>query len=963
MKIKRITYIIIILLFSLVTIPSILRDDQTILSHSLQIKDNTEDNTQSEYQLYINKNKKDFPNDSYVLNANSLETSLGFGYEIIEGDTFGKTQNLIYSDEVSELHFIVYVTTSGYFNMSLNYFPIEGKSSSIERLVKINDVIPYKAASRISFPRIWISETKTFKIDNNGNDIIPRQIEAPRWNQRNFIDADGLIQGDLYFYFEEGQNIVTIEALKEPMIIEKIELLQSENTLTYQQYAQTHKNNINDVNPLDKVIVQGQDMKEKSSPTLYPTSDRTSPVTFLQDNYSTRINTGGGYNWRIVGDWISYDVDIPKDGFYQISFRAKQSYIRGAFVTRQMRINGKVPFEEVNKIPFVYSGDFQIYTLGKDEPFEFYFEKGTHEISFEVVLGDFNDSIREVTDVINTLNRLYRDIIMITTAQPDRYRDYQLKDRLPNLLTEFSNTQNVLEKISSNLFKISGESSSRTVILDKVALQLKDFVEQPETIHQRLAEYLNNISALGTWILEIKEQPLLVDYFILHGSEYEFKNINGNLWQRLTFSFHKFIASFIIDYNSLNSSSTNQEVKGTITVWMGSGRDQANILRRLIDEDFTEKTGIGVNLQLVSMDVLLPSTLTRSGPDVAIGVGNQIPVNFAMRNAVYDISQFEDYQEISNRFQQSAITPYTYLGGVYALPETQVFPVMFYRTDILEELNIKIPETWEDVISIIPELQRRNLDFFLPIDIVEAVRGVLPPNLMFVTLLYQNGGQLYINNDQQTGLQERVALDAFKQWTDFYTNYRFQVQANFVNRFRSGEMPIGISYYNMYNTLTVFAPEISGNWGFTTVPGIRQEDGSINNVVPSTGTGILLMNQSEEKELAWEFMKWWTEDNTQVRFGREMEGILGAAARYPTANINALERLPWPAKDLIVLKKQWENTIGIPEVPGGYFTGRHLDNALRNVIIRGANPRDTLYAYAELMNNEITSKRKEFGLD
>jgi ABC-type glycerol-3-phosphate transport system substrate-binding protein len=963
MKIKRITYSILIIIFLLLLIPTIFRNDLPILSHSLQIETFTEDAIESDYQLYINNNQKSFPNDVYVLNTNSLDQTLGYGYEIISGEAFNKNENLIFSDEVSEIQFVVYITTPGYFNLSLSYFPIEGKSSSIERSVKINSEIPYKAASRISFPRIWISETKNFKIDNNGNDIIPRQVEAPRWNQRNFIDADGLIQGDLYFYFQEGQNIITIGALKEPVIIEKIELLQSDNILTYQQYLDVHKDNENLVDSLDKIIVQGQDMKEKSSPTLYPTSDRTSPVTFLQDNYSTRINTGGGYNWRIVGDWISYDIDVPKDGFYQISFRAKQSYIRGAFVTRQMRINGKVPFEEMNKIPFVYSGNFEIYTLGKNEPYEFYFEKGKHEISFEVVLGDFNDSIREVTEVINNLNRLYREIIMITTAQPDRYRDYQLKTRLPNLLNEFSNTEKVLKRISRTLFEISGESSSRTVILDKVALQLADFIAQPETIHQRLSEYINNISALGSWILEIKEQPLLIDYFVLHGSEYEFKNINGNVWQRLSFSFHKFVASFVIDYNSLNSSSTNQVEKGNITVWMGSGRDQANILRRLIDEDFTEKTGIGVNLQLVSMDVLLPSTLTRSGPDVAIGVGNQIPVNFAMRNAVYDISTFSDFNEVSKRFQQSALTPYTYLDGVYALPETQVFPVMFYRKDILDELNIKIPETWEDVISIIPELQRRNLDFFLPIDIVEAVRGVLPPNLMYVTLLYQNGGQLYINNDRETGLQERVALDAFKQWTDFYTNYRFQVQANFVNRFRSGEMPIGISYYNMYNTLTVFAPEISGNWGFTTVPGIRQEDGSINNVVPSTGTGILLMNQSKEKELSWEFMKWWTEDNTQVRFGREMEGILGAAARYPTANINALERLPWPAKDLIILKKQWENTIGIPEVPGGYFTGRHLDNALRNVIIKGANPRDTLYAYAEIMNNEITSKRREFGLD
>ncbi len=251
----------------------------------------------------------------------------------------------------------------------------------------------------------------------------------------------------------------------------------------------------------------------------------------------------------------------------------------------------------------------------------------------------------------------------------------------------------------------------------------------------------------------------------------------------------------------------------------------------------------------------------------------------------------------------------------------------------------------------------------MPIDIVEAVQGVLPPNLMFLTLLYQNGGVLYLDEGRRTGLQEKVALDAFKQWTDFYTNYRFQIQANFVNRFRSGEMPIGISYYNMYNTLVVFAPEISGNWSFTTIPGVEQADGTIENLSPTTGTGILLMESSQEKDLSWEFMKWWTEKDTQVRFGREMEGILGAAARYPTANTQALEELPWPATDIAILKAQWEKTIGIPEVPGGYFTGRHIDNALRQVINTGANPRDTLYEYSSIIDNEIKSKRREFGLD
>jgi ABC-type glycerol-3-phosphate transport system substrate-binding protein len=961
--IKKIILIVLSIVLIALIIPSFFRKDEPVLTHAFQLGIEFGQNIDSDYQQYMSLFPNEKPDLSFEMTIDQLDTDLSSGFDIIDGASYQKTTSLILADEVSELHFFVFITTAGYYNIGVDYYPIEGKSSSIERTIKINDVLPYRAAQRISFPRIWVSETNEFKVDNNGNDIIPRQIEAPRWNRKIIKDAEGLINEDLYFYFEEGVNKFSFISLKEPILIEQIEIFQQPNVEKYNNYKQLRSTFSNNVQDDFMHKHQAQFMHEKSSPTLYPVADRTSPITTPQDSFALKVNAGGGYNWRIVGDWISYQIDVPEDGFYNISLRAKQSYIRGAYVTRQMRINGQVPFEEVSNIPFVYSGEWQLYTLGKEEAFEFYLTKGTHEISFEVVLGDFNESIREVSSVINTLNSLYRDIIMITTAQPDIYRDYLLKDRIPHLLPTFGETQRVLEQISSDLFQMTGETSARTVILDKVALQLADFIEQPETIHRRLQEYQSNISALGAWILEIKEQPLIIDYIAIHAPGTTVANINANPWQNFTFGVSRFIASFLIDYNSLSSASPDVAQRGNITVWLGSGRDQANIMRRLIDEEFTEQSGIGVNLQLVSMDVLLPSTLTRRGPDVAIGVGNQIPVNFAMRNAVYDLTNFDDFEEVSTRFQQSAITPYTYLDGVYALPETQVFPVMFYRKDILEELNIEIPETWEDVISIIPELQRRNLDFFLPIDIVEAVQGVLPPNLMYVTLLYQNGGELYLDEGRVTGLQERVALDAFKQWTDFYTNYRFQIQANFVNRFRSGEMPIGISYYNMYNTLVVFAPEISGNWGFTTVPGVRQPDGSINNVVPTTGTGILLMNQSNNKDLAWEFMKWWTEEDTQVRFGREMEGVLGAAARYPTANVNALEKLPWPAQDLIILKEQWDKTIGIPEVPGGYFTGRHLDNALRKVINTGANPRDTLYEYAGIMNNEITSKRREFDLD
>ncbi len=38
-----------------------------------------------------------------------------------------------------------------------------------------------------------------------------------------------------------------------------------------------------------------------------------------------------------------------------------------------------------------------------------------------------------------------------------------------------------------------------------------------------------------------------------------------------------------------------EEVK-TITIWIGSGRDQANVVKQLIDETFTPITNINVNV-------------------------------------------------------------------------------------------------------------------------------------------------------------------------------------------------------------------------------------------------------------------------------------------------------------------------------------------------------------------------------
>ena len=126
---------------------------------------------------------------------------------------------------------------------------------------------------------------------------------------------------------------------------------------------------------------------------------------------------------------------------------------------------------------------------------------------------------------------------------------------------------------------------------------------------------------------------------------------------------------------------------------------------------------------------------------------------------------------------------------------------------------------------------------------------------------------------------------------------------------------------------------------------------------------MMITTEDEElKQASWEFMKWWANEKTQVRFGREIEALLGSSARYATANRDAFKNLSWSADDIEVLDEQWDQTVGIREVPGGYFTGRHISNAIRKVLTDKTDSRETIIDYSIFIDEEIKKKRLEFGM-
>lgn len=908
------------------------------------------------YEEYISK----FPNakrpQAEIVISPDKYSLKNMDIKILE-DYEGRPGKSVLTDEEGFIEYKVDVEEEGLYNIYIEYYPVKGRQSSMERELWINGESPFTDANHLTFTRVW-ADSEEIKQDNRGNDIRPRQEESPQWQGAWFSDYMGYHTEPYLFYFKKGENTIRLVSVKEPMVIGSIKLCQTEEVPTYEEVKKSYEAKGYKEVTTEPIFIQGEDAVYKSDPTIYPLNDRTSPATVPYHVSKIRLNTIGGYNWRIPGQWVTWIVEAPEDGLYQIAIKGRQNITRGLYANRKLIINGKVPFKEVENISFNYSTYWQNFVLGtKDEPYLFYLKKGKNEIKMEIVLGDLAEILREAEDMVYILNNAYRQILMITGKNPDQYRDYDLDKKLPGVIRTFAEQSERLYELSEKLVSYTKQRGSHNAILDRLAYQLKTMANKPRTIQNRLQQFKDNVGALSTWILNTREQPFEIDYIVVSSKGEKLPQADASFLRKVWHELSAFFASFVEDYDSVGNVYDKNKA---VTVWITTGRDQANTVKRMIDDTFTPEYGIPVNVQLVQASVLLPATVAGRGPDIALSVGNGEPVNYATRNASMNLTGFEGFDEVIKEFLPNSLIPFRFNGGVYGLPEQQQFQMMFYRTDILEELGIKPPNTWKELYEIIPDIQKKNMDISVPVAVNNDMWGAMQT---FSTFLYQKGGRLYVDDDKASGLDTEQAIAAFKEWTDLYLNYGFPLQFDVMNRFRTGEIPIAINEYWLYNNLQVFAPEIRGLWEMAPIPGVEREDGTIDRSTTSGGNCVMMLKNAKDPEAAWQFMKWWVSADTQVRFGREMESLMGASARHPTANIVAAEQLPWPTKDYKALNIQRQWVIGNPEVPGGYFTPRHLNNAFRKVINEGADPRETLLDYVRIINDEIDNKRKEFGLE
>lgn len=877
----------------------------------------------------------------------------------------GENDVMQWANQEGSVSWTVNIPETGVYNIKMIYEALESNTNDVEFSLLIDGESPYATASRITLSKRWINESE-IKQDSRQNDIRPGQISTPCWQETPLEDIDGLFNEPLEFYMEAGEHTITFESEKAEFAVKSFTFYQYEAPAAYTAPSDSDLTQAQG----QKITLEGETAAYKSSRTLYPTSDKSSYLTSSANGSSptkTRYNTIGSGSWTQSTQTVTWEFNVDKAGYYKIGIRGRQDQMRGMYSNRRLYVNGEVPCLEANQIKFYYDTDWSITTPKSEngDDLYFYLQAGTNTISLEAVPGEIGEIMGNLDELVYNINSYYRQIRQITGPDPDEYNNYMIDTAIPSIVPDFKEYAQTLRDKKAEIEKLSGSGGTEAETLEKMAIVLDKCIKKPDLIPEMMSQIKDNITSVSSFVNQYREQPLEVDMIEVATSDQDFTSCDKSFFGSLGFGFKGFIGSFFEDYNALSD-----EDESAMECWVMLGRDNAEALQQLISSEYNPTAKTKINLKLVQGGIV-EATFAGKGPDLALFMGGDFPIQLAARGVLTDLTTFSDFDEVKSRFADDATVLYQYNGGTYGLPCDQTFPMLFYRSDILSEYGIDPAtdlNTWDGLLNCLPTLQRNYLEVGLILPVMTSTGGttqvsaITEPGNTFAMLLLQQGLNYYNEEQTKTTFDTQEAVNAFDTWTKFYTTYSFQQTYDAFTRFRTGDMPVVIQNYTFYNQLSVAAPEIKGCWGFQPVPGTVQEDGTINHAANSNGSGAIIFTKAADQEGAWDFIKWFTSTDAQVKYGNNIESILGTMGRYATANEEALQQLSWTTSEVNLLLDQLNSQVEIPIIPASYGVTRNVMNAFRAVVNDYDNARDTLFWYNKDINDEITRKLEDLGL-
>lgn len=381
-------------------------------------------------------------------------------------------------------------------------------------------------------------------------------------------------------------------------------------------------------------------------------------------------------------------------------------------------------------------------------------------------------------------------------------------------------------------------------------------------------------------------------------------------------------------------SSESSKSDDTLKVWSMSDGFKDFV------KTYEEENDIKIDVQTIpwdsAHDKLLTAVASGKGPDV-LQIGNTWVAEFAEAGTFLDLSEYID--EYSNfnpdNFYDSAIATTQFEDQVIGIPWYVDTRLLYYRTDILEEVGYPNgPETWEDLIDASEKIVANGGDDQFAVD--------LPNEGRYSFILGWVHGWDY---DIDKGSANFDAPE-FKKGVDifntFYENGYSQIGEGkeLVQAFSDGTKPMFFSGPWDLKTIKDNAPELDGKWSVTLIPKVEQYASEMG------GAHLAVFHNSDKVDQALDFINWMADPDTQVEWFKHFSEL--------PANVNAWDN-PVLADDPLIATfgEQLEVAKAVPLIPEYEKMTNDLADAMEEMYRGGASWDEVLAQFKEKVDKML----------
>lgn len=846
-------------------------------------------------------------------------------------------------------------TEAGKKNVVLNYKPSNPKIADC--------VVKFKADNQNfvgSLPLLWTDSKEEYSIDRYGNELYPKQVCLEEYICNPLLDNSSKNKDNILVDLKEGSHTFTITAENQELWISGLILVEPTITPTYKEYKEEYKDK-QKANGL--YVAEGEKYSVKSDSYIRSTSVNNAAL-IPYDTHDNKINVLDGSTWDNAGQKIAWEIEVQSDGLYQLGMRYSLTNNADKNSYRTLEIDGKIPFTECERMAVTSSGNgYENYVFSDEEgtAYEFYLEKGKHLISMTVEMGELKDIYYKIQSKMEEINTLGSSLQKLTAGVTDENRTWDMEEYMPGTVETLLQYAKDIREIYENLKKLNKDNkASYASSLLYAAESLEKLADEPEQIPNRTNLLsIGDSSAskyLGLVMSNLTSLPITIDRIYLFNNT-ELPKASVSIIRNISEGTKSFISSFD---SSDKSYAADYDDDSQLKVWINRPVQYVQVLQQLLDEEYNAEHGTDIKLSIMpSEQKLILANASGNNPDVVLSTAYTTPFNFAVRGAAKNLLGYDDFLEFyAENYNLESLIPLCYNGGVYGAIESQDFYCLFYRKDTLKALNLNIPNTWDDVRKMMPELLRNSMNFCVPI----ASAGGTKAFSVTAPFIYQNNGQVYNDDAMSVSYDTKNVIKGFTDMTEMFSIYGAkQTVADFYNGFRYNTTPIGIGTFSTYLQLKVAAPELEGLWGIAMVPGTKQQDGKVYRYQMADSTGSMIFNNTKKPNEAWDFLKWYLSTNTQVNYANTLQSTYGSEYRLNTANLNAFKQLQYSEEDLKVILGQWQWQKENVQHPAGYMSERELSNAWINVVVNGDGIAEALDKAVLQSDREILRKMQEFG--